>query len=340
MATYSDVAGTNEAVLVETDDFAIVFNRDTQKFYIKWWDSSASTWQTREQIDAANALQEVLPALTDDLKFNFGKTNRYALRYNSTNDTWVVSDEVNAVDVLEIGRNGVIRTIKTLADDLEIGFGSDNDYSLRYNSSNDSWVLKDVTNNADILEIRRNGLITVIGNLNDDLELPFGADKDYAIAFDATDDVLEIRDKTNGTVYTFARNQNRNFGVFSKHRYASETSGVTNGASGSPATVCSISVTASDFQTLLPLNFNATPASLATGETVTYRITATLDDGSTVDLYNSGGVSTAVSGTIADCDFTGIADGRRIVKLELTAESSETSPSSTSTGAIAGIECD
>jgi len=340
MATYSDVAGTNEAVLVETDDFALVFNRDTQKFYIKWWNSAASTWETRAQIDAANALQEVLPALTDDLKFNFGKTNRYALRYNSTNDTWVLSDEVNAVDILEIGRNGVIRTVKTLADDLEIGFGSDIDYTLRYNSTNDSWVLKDVVNAADILEIRRNGLITVIGYLNDDLELPFGADKDYAIAFDATDDVLEIRDKTNGTVYTFARNQNRNFGVFSKHRYAAETTGVTNGASGSPATVCSISVTASDFQTLLPLNFNATPSGLATGETVTYRITATLDDGTSVDLYNSGAVSTAVSGTIADCDFTGIADGRRIVKLELTAESSETSPSSTSTGVIAAIEYD
>jgi len=289
MARYSDVASSDEAVLVETDDFALVFNKSTQKFYIKWWDSSTSTWQTREQIDAANALQEVLPALTDDLKFNFGKTNKYALRYNSTNDTWVLSDEVNTVDVLEIGRNGVIR---------------------------------------------------VIGYLNDDLELPFGADKDYAIAFDATDDVLEIRDKTNGTVYTFARNQNRNFGAFSKHRYAAETTGVTNGASGSPATVCSISVTASDFQTLLPLNFNATPASLATGETVTYRITATLDDDSTVDLYNSGAVSTAVSGTIADCDFTGIADGRRIIELALTAESSETSPSSTSTGAIAGIEYD
>ena len=42
MARYSDVAGTNEAVLVETDDFALVFNRDTQKFYIKWWDSFQS----------------------------------------------------------------------------------------------------------------------------------------------------------------------------------------------------------------------------------------------------------------------------------------------------------
>jgi len=197
MARYSEVATSDEAVLIETDDFAIVFNKSSQKFYIKWWDATASTWETRAQIDAADALQEVLPALTDDLKFNFGKTNRYALRYNSTNDTWVLSDEVNAVDILEIGRNGVIRTIKTLADDLEIGFGSDNDYSLRYNSSNDSWVLKDVTNNADILEIRRNGLITVIGNLNDDLELPFGADKDFTARYDATNDDFRIKDAIN-----------------------------------------------------------------------------------------------------------------------------------------------
>ena len=267
----------------------ISYDDSTSELIFERYNTETAAWEESLKINLPAKRITTIADVDDDLKLNFGRTNKYALRYNSTNDTWVLSDEVNDVDVLEIGRNGVIR---------------------------------------------------VIGNLNDDLELPFGADKDYAIAFDATDNVLEIRDKTNGTVYTFARNQNRNFGVFSKHRYAAETSGVTNGASGSPATVCSISVTASDFQTLLPLNFNATPASLATGETVTYRITATLDDGSTVDLYDSGGVSTAVSGTIADCDFTGIADGRRIVKLELTAESSETSPSSTSTGAIAGIEYD
>jgi len=267
----------------------ISYEDATSEIIFERYNTETAAWEEVLKINLPAKCITTIADVDDDLKVYFGRTNKYALWYNSTNDTIVISDEVNDVDVLEIGRNGVIR---------------------------------------------------VIGNLNDDLELPFGADKDYAIAFDATDNVLEIRDKTNGTVYTFARNQNRNFGVFSKHRYAAETSGVTNGASGSPATVCSISVTASDFQTLLPLNFNATPASLATGETVTYRITATLDDGSTVDLYDSGGVSTAVSGTIADCDFTGIADGRRIVKLELTAESSETSPSSTSTGAIAGIEYD
>ena len=160
MATYSDVAGTNEAVLVETDDFALVFNRDTQKFYIKWWDSAASTWQTRAQIDAANALQEVLPALTDDLKFNFGKTNRYALRYNSTNDTWVLSDEVYAVDILEIGRNGVIRVIGNLNDDLELPFGADKDFTARYDATNDDFRIKDADNAVDLFRLKKN---TVVG---------------------------------------------------------------------------------------------------------------------------------------------------------------------------------
>jgi len=160
VATYSDVAGTNEAVLVETDDFALVFNRDAQKFYIKWWDSAASTWQTRAQIDAANALQEVLPALTDDLKFYFGKTNRYALRYNSTNDTWVLSDEVNAVDILEIGRNGVIRVIGNLNDDLELPFGVDKDFTVRYDATNDDFRIKDAVNNVDLFRLKKN---TVVG---------------------------------------------------------------------------------------------------------------------------------------------------------------------------------
>ena len=237
MARYSEVATSDEAVLVETDDFAIVFNKSSQKFYIKWWNAAASTWETRAQIDAADALQEVLPALTDDL------------------------------------------------------------------------------------------------------ELFFGADKDYAIVFDATDDVLKIKDKVSATTYRFARNQNRDFGVFSKHRRDVKND-VANGPSGSPATICSISVTNSDFQTLLPLNFSATPAGLATGESVVYKIMATLDDGGSVELYSSGAVTSTTIGNIADCDFSDITDGRRIVKLELTAESSSTSPTSTSSGVIEALEYD
>jgi len=300
----------------------ISYDDSTSELIFERYNTETAAWEEALKINLPSKLITTIADVDDDLKINFGRTNKYALRYNSTNDSWVISDEVNGVDVLEIGRNGVIRTIKSLADDLEMGFGTDNDYTLRYNSTNDSWVLHDKLNAADILEIRRNGLITVMGYLADDLELQFGNDKDYAVVFNATGDVLEVRDKTNATAIIFPRNQNRNLGVFSKHRYAAETTGVTNGASGSPATVCSISVTDSDFQTLLPLNFNATPASLATGETVTYRIVATLDDATTAELYNSGAVSAAISGTISDCDFTGIADGKRIVTLALTAESS------------------
>jgi len=160
VATYSDVAGSNEAVLIETDDFALVFNRDTQKFYIKWWNSSASTWETRVQIDAANALQEVLPVLTDDLKFYFGKTNKYALRYNSTNDSWALSDEVNSVDALEIRRNGLITVIGHLNDDLELPFGADKDFTARYDATNDDFRIKDAVNAVDLFRLKKN---TVVG---------------------------------------------------------------------------------------------------------------------------------------------------------------------------------
>ncbi|RLI50742.1 MAG: hypothetical protein DRP09_19785, partial [Candidatus Thorarchaeota archaeon] len=44
----------------------------------------------------------------DDLKINFGRTNKYALRYDSTNDTWVVSDEVNDADLFSLKRNTVV----------------------------------------------------------------------------------------------------------------------------------------------------------------------------------------------------------------------------------------
>ncbi|MCD6137605.1 MAG: hypothetical protein J7J91_03315, partial [Deltaproteobacteria bacterium] len=86
MARYSDVASSNEAVLVETDDFAVVFDKSTQKFSIKWWNSDVSEWQTRAQIDAANALQEVLPALADDIELSFGSDKDFTARYDATND--------------------------------------------------------------------------------------------------------------------------------------------------------------------------------------------------------------------------------------------------------------
>jgi len=175
----------------------ISYDDSTSELIFERYNTETAAWEEALKINMPLKLITTIADVDDDLKINFGRTNKYALRYNSTNDSWILSDEVNGVDVLEIGRNGVIRTIKSLADDLEIGFGTDNDYTLRYNSTNDSWVLKDVTNDVDVLEIRRNGLITVIGNLNDDLELPFGADKDFTVRYDATNDDFRIKDAVN-----------------------------------------------------------------------------------------------------------------------------------------------
>ena len=108
MARYSEVATSDEAVLVETDDFAIVFNKSSQKFYIKWWDADASTWETRAQIDAADALQEVLPALTDDLELPFGADKDFTVRYDATNDDFRIKDAVNAVDLFRLKKNTVV----------------------------------------------------------------------------------------------------------------------------------------------------------------------------------------------------------------------------------------
>ena len=105
MAVYSDVASADEAVLVETDDFALVFNREMQKFYIKWWNSSTSTWETRAQIDAANALQEVIPALTDDLELPFGRNKDFTARYDAVNDDFRVK---GGVDLFRLKKNTVV----------------------------------------------------------------------------------------------------------------------------------------------------------------------------------------------------------------------------------------
>ncbi|RLG63109.1 hypothetical protein DRO21_06625, partial [archaeon] len=96
------------AVLVETDDFAIVFNKSSQKFYIKWWDADASTWETRAQIDAANALQEVLPALADDIELSFGSDKDFTARYDATNNDFRIKDAVNAVDLFRLKKNTVV----------------------------------------------------------------------------------------------------------------------------------------------------------------------------------------------------------------------------------------
>jgi len=47
MARYSDSASPDEAVLIETDDFALVYDRRNRAFHKKRWDSSTKSWTTK-----------------------------------------------------------------------------------------------------------------------------------------------------------------------------------------------------------------------------------------------------------------------------------------------------
>ena len=47
MARYSDSASPDEAVLIETDDFALVYDRRNRAFHKKLWNSSTKSWTTK-----------------------------------------------------------------------------------------------------------------------------------------------------------------------------------------------------------------------------------------------------------------------------------------------------
>ena len=128
--------------------------------------------------------------------------------------------------------------------------------------------------------------------------------------------------------------------AYSQYHTANVTTGVTIGAKGSPATIVSLTLD-TDYNNLIPLTIKGTPSGLGTAETATFAVVATLDDGTTVTLGSkttAAGSTATETFTIADLDFSGIADDKKITKLELTAESSASSTTATATGSITALE--
>ena len=126
----------------------------------------------------------------------------------------------------------------------------------------------------------------------------------------------------------------------SQYRNASIDTSVAIGASGSPATVVSLDIT-TGYSNLMPLTVTATPSGLGSTETATFHVVATLDDNTTVTLASkttAAGSTATETFTVSDYDFTVVSDGKRIVKIELTAESSSTSTTATATGNITALE--
>ena len=127
----------------------------------------------------------------------------------------------------------------------------------------------------------------------------------------------------------------------SKYKNSGASGAVDIGVSGSPATIQSLSPDAG-FTNLLPLTVKGTPSGLGTAESATFHVIATLDDGTTAEIATrttaAGSTATEVI-TQADYDFTGIGDGRRITKIDVTAESSATATSATADVTITAVEC-
>ncbi len=109
------------------------------------------------------------------------------------------------------------------------------------------------------------------------------------------------------------------------------------GASGSPVTT-KVLGTDTDYYNLLPLTIKLTPSGLGTSETLTIDIIAKDQSGNSYTLASKSGVSAAVTLTIADLDFTVLADGSRIVEIDVSVESSATSTSATVSVDIAALE--
>ena len=87
----------------------ISYDDSTSELIFERYNTETAAWEEALKINLPAKRITLIGDVDDDLKINFGRTNKYALRYNSTNDTWILSDEVNTVDILEIGRNGVIK---------------------------------------------------------------------------------------------------------------------------------------------------------------------------------------------------------------------------------------
>ncbi len=149
-------------VLVRRGDNSarISYDDATSEIIFERYNTETAAWEEVLKINLSAKCITTIADVDDDLKINFGRTNKYALRYDSTNDTIVISDEVNDVDVLEIGRNGVIRVIGNLNDDLELPFGADKDFTARYDATNDDFRIKDAVNAVDLFRLKKN---TVVG---------------------------------------------------------------------------------------------------------------------------------------------------------------------------------
>ena len=93
MARYSDSASPDEAVLIETDDFALVYDRRNRAFHKKRWDSSTKSWTTKVAPYSALVAKDGSTVWAEDAS---GKT--IASGEAGVDDASVIQSVVNALN--------------------------------------------------------------------------------------------------------------------------------------------------------------------------------------------------------------------------------------------------
>ena len=93
MARYSDSASSDEAVLIETDDFALVYDRRNRAFHKKRWDSSTKSWTTKVAPYSALVAKDDSTVWAED---SDGKT--IASGEAGVDDASVIQSAINAVE--------------------------------------------------------------------------------------------------------------------------------------------------------------------------------------------------------------------------------------------------
>ena len=93
MARYSEVATSDEAVLIETDDFALVYDRRNRAFHKKLWNSSTKSWTTKVAPYSALVAKDGSTVWAEDAS---GKT--IASGEAGVDDASVIQGAVNALE--------------------------------------------------------------------------------------------------------------------------------------------------------------------------------------------------------------------------------------------------
>jgi len=86
----------------------ISYDDSTSEIIFERYNTETAAWEESLKINLPAKRITTIADVDDDLKVYFGRTNKYALRYDSTNDTIVISDEVNDVDLFSLKRNSIV----------------------------------------------------------------------------------------------------------------------------------------------------------------------------------------------------------------------------------------